>query len=105
MEFSETRGNVDDKQLQRTIQSIGKGCFVKYYEAFRDPTQSNENLIELLMTEEGYTETACRTRVSHSRRIIDSGHAPEILAEISNSAKLDYKTIVKAKELLRKYPT
>jgi hypothetical protein len=95
---------MDDKQLLRTIQSVGKGCFIKYYELFRDSTQSNENLVELLMIEEGYTETASRTRVSHSRRIIQSGRAPEILAEIALSARLDYKIIAKAKELLRKYP-
>ena len=96
---------MDGKQLQRAIQSIGKGCFIKYYELFRDSTQSNENLVELLMTEEGYAETASRTRVSQSRRIIRTGHAPEILAEITQSTKLDDKTIAKAKELLRKYPS
>ncbi len=96
---------MDDKQLQRAIKSIGKGCFVKYYEAFRDSTQSNESLVELLMIKEGYAETGSQTRVSCSKRIIQSGRGPEILAEIAQSEKLDYEVIAKAKELLHKYPS
>ena len=95
---------MDDKQLERAIQSVGKGCFVKYYELFRDTTRSNDDLVKLLRRQEGYTETACQTRVSHSRRIIQSGNGPKILREILQSDRLDDDVIKKAQELLRKYP-
>ena len=95
---------MDDKQLERAIKSIGKACFVKYYELFRDPTRSNEDLVELLMKREGYTEAASRTRVSRSRQIIQSGNGPKILREILQSDRLEDDIINKAKELLRKYP-
>ncbi|MCD4674236.1 MAG: hypothetical protein K8R77_16350 [Anaerolineaceae bacterium] len=93
-------GDVMDAKLKKTIQSVGKGCFVKYYENFRDQKQSTGDLIELLMKEEGYTENACRTRISKSRKIINSGHAREVLRDITESTKLSDETIAKAKELL-----
>jgi len=95
---------MDDKQLERAIKSIGKACFVKYYELFRDPTRSNEVLVDLLMRQERYAETASQTRVSRSRQIIQSGNGPKILREILQSDRLDDDIINKAKELLRKYP-
>lgn len=95
---------MDDEQLDRAIKSIGKACFVKYYELFRDPTRSNEDLVERLMRQERYAEQASRTRVSQSRRIIQSGNGPKILREILQSDRLEDDIINKAKELLRKYP-
>jgi hypothetical protein len=94
---------MDDKQLDRAIRSIGKGCFVKYYEEFRNSTLSNEDLIELLMNNEGYAETASGTRVSYSRRVIHAGRGADALLGITRSTKLEYKIIEKAKKLLKKY--
>jgi hypothetical protein len=98
-------GEMNRQQIERAIQSIGKGCFVKYFEDFRDFSKSNTDLVDLLMQSENYTETASNTRVTNSRNIIKSGHAHEVLLEISKSNRLDYATITKAKELLRKYPS
>ncbi|MBI9050773.1 MAG: hypothetical protein JEZ00_15230 [Anaerolineaceae bacterium] len=95
---------MDEKQLIKAIQSIGKGCFVKYYDYFKDRSLSDINIIELMMQKEGYEESGCKIRVYYSRKIINSGYGPKILSEIAQSTKLDYATITKAKELLKKYP-
>ncbi len=95
---------MNSHQIERAIQSIGKGCFVKYFENFRDASQSNTDLVELLMRRENYTEKASMTRVTNSRNLIKSEHAKEVLLDITKSGRLDYATITKAKELLKKYP-
>ncbi len=92
---------MDDKQLQRAIQSVGKGCFVKYYKQFKDASRSNEDLIDLLMKNEKYTETASATRVSKSRSIINAQRAKDVLIDITKSERLDDEVKAKARELLR----
>lgn len=44
---------MNDDQLYRSIQSIGMGCFTKYFEVFSDFEKSDEDLIEALMKIEG----------------------------------------------------
>jgi hypothetical protein len=94
---------MDDKQLKRTIRSIGMSCFVKYFEQYQNMAISNEDLIELLKNNEGYTDIACGTRVAHSRRIIRADRGADALLEITQSTKLEYDIIAKAKKLLQKY--
>lgn len=94
---------MNNSQVIRAIQSIGKGCFVKYFEKFHDDLQKNEDLVELLMRNEKYTETASRTRVTNSRNLIKSGHAREVLSDITQSKRLDSSIKFKAKQLLEKY--
>ena len=78
---------MDDKQLERSLQSIGKECFVKYFEDFMNSRLKNGDLIELLMSSEGYEESGCKTRVSQSRRIIDAGRADDALNIIMASQR------------------
>ena len=94
---------MDDNQLQRAIQSVGKSCFVKYYKQFKDFSRSNEELVELLMKNEKYTETASATRVSKSRSIINAGRAKDVLLEITQSEKLDDDVKTKARKLLGEF--
>lgn len=91
---------MNDQQLNRYLQSVGKGCFVKYLELFENERYSNEDLIEKLMAEEGYTEKGSRTRVVGSRRIIEAGRRSDALEMIAESKRLDPKVVEKAKQLL-----
>jgi len=93
---------MDDNQLDRSLRSIGKKCFVDYYDKFSDSRLSNADLIELLMKNEGYKESGCKTRVSQSRRIIKSGMSINALKEILKSSKLDDSTLDKAQILLNR---
>lgn len=79
---------MNDQQLDRSLRSIGKECFVRYFEEFSNPRYSSEDLIEMLMTKEGYAESGSRTRVSQSRRIINSGRAKAALKMVHDSERL-----------------
>ena len=35
---------MNDEQLRRSLQAIGKECFVTYFEAFNDHSQSAEKI-------------------------------------------------------------
>jgi len=79
---------MDDVQLDRSLQSIGKACFVKYFELFSDSKLKDHDLIDLLMKHEGYKESGALTRVSQSRRIIREGRAKDALKIISGSGRV-----------------
>ena len=90
---------MDDKQLDRSLRSIGKECFVKYYELFKDPKWTKEDLIEHLLAVEGYTESGCITRISQSRRIFNAHREFDALDIIINSNRLSQDIINKARQL------
>ena len=90
---------MNDDQLVRSLQSIGKACFVEYFEMFANSSISNEDLIDILMKKENYMESGAKTRVSQSRRIINSGRAKDALKIVSSSNKIPYPISTKAREL------
>ncbi|EAT12333.1 hypothetical protein HF888_14840 [Bermanella marisrubri] len=92
---------MNDDQLDRSLRSIGKACFVKYFAEFSDLAISSEDLIDMLMQQEGYTESGCKTRISNSRRIISSGRQDEALAMIIASERVEAEIVDKARELRR----
>lgn len=55
---------MNDEQLLRSLQSIGKACFVSYFSQLSEKSMSNADLIELLMPEEDHMEAGCRIRVT-----------------------------------------
>lgn len=80
---------MNDEQLKRSLNSIGKGCFAKYFEAFNNLSISSDDLIDGLMKIENYKESGARTRVTQSRRIIKENRALDALqiVEASNNVK------------------
>ena len=76
---------MDEALLERRLRSIGKECFVTFFEQFRDPSLSNEQVAFLLSDERGYTAPASRTRTSGARSIIKRGRAKDALTNISLS--------------------
>jgi hypothetical protein len=90
---------MDNKQLYRSLKSIGKECFVKYFIEFSNFQYSNEELIELLISKEDYKESGSRTRVTQSRRIIKAGRANDALETIYRSNRLSNSVRQQAKEL------
>ncbi|USD64113.1 hypothetical protein [Vibrio sp. SCSIO 43136] len=90
---------MDDKQLDRSLRSIGKECFVKYYELFRDHNWSKEDLIEHLVALEGYQESGCITRISQSRRIFKDNREHDALDIVISSSRLPNEIVEKARML------
>lgn len=90
---------MNDQQLDRTLRSIGKECFVTYFREFANSRLSNEDVAEILMRETDYTEGSCRSRTSHARRIIREGRAKDALMDISASYGVPPEIAAKAKRL------
>ena len=86
--------------IETSLRSMGKGCFVKYYADFANSKLSTGDLIEILTEKEGYTETACRTRTSHARRIINSGNTKRALELIVSSGRVSVEIRDRAIKLL-----
>ena len=55
---------MDIIKLKRTINSIGKSCFVKYFFLFKNNLISDNTLIEIISKTENYKYTATKTRVN-----------------------------------------
>jgi hypothetical protein len=94
---------MNDSKLRLYLNSIGKGCFVKYYGEFQDPAKSDEELIEMLVRAEGYAEKASVTKVNKSRSIIHAGRGADALIEITQSTHVEGEIISQARKLLKKY--
>jgi hypothetical protein len=94
---------MNDQQLKRSIQTIGMGCFVKYYESFRDPMLTNEDLIDQFMSNEVWNENGSKMRVTSIRRIFASGRELDALSIISLAHRVEHNVTVEAKLLLDTY--
>ena len=76
---------MNDSQLKRYLNSVGKKCFVKYFDQFHDQSLANREVAEILQDEMGYTWKACNSRTGHARMIIRAGRAPDALELVCNS--------------------
>ncbi len=83
---------MEDHHLTKSLQSIGKSCFVKNFELFSDASISDLDAMQFLMDDQGYEQTGARTRVREGRRIIEAGRARDALKIIAD-AKLEDSTL------------
>ncbi|WP_167616968.1 hypothetical protein [Maribellus sediminis] len=93
---------MDSTKLNRVLQSIGKGCFIEYFDKFNDPGYTNQDLVEMLMRDKGYTESGSKTRVSQSRRIIKENSVRDALNNIILSGNVSDSVRLGAKKILAK---
>ena len=71
---------MNDQQLIRTLNSVGKACFVRYYECADDPA-----LTQRIEEAEPYTRKSCQSRTGHLRSIIRHGRGKDALDIIAKS--------------------
>ncbi len=76
---------MNEQQLIRTLNSVGRRCFITWFRQFCDPSLSNEAVAAEIEEAEGYPASACRSRVSGARRIISAGRGRDALTIIANS--------------------
>ena len=89
---------MDDKQLDRAMKSIGKGCFVEHFEDFAK--YDNAKCIRILSNcHPEYTGPSCRTRTYHSKAIFRN-HCEKKALEIILKSNVDDKTKQKCELLL-----
>ena len=87
---------MNDQQLVRTLNSVGKACFVRYYERAGDPT-----LHQRIRNADGYSPVACQTRASGIRSIVVlHGRGKDALSIIANSRNVEPEARKRAAALL-----
>ena len=94
---------MDDKKVERNLRSVGKECFVTYFELFKGPL-SNQAVAERLREECGYTWNACQSRTSTSRSIIRAGRAKDALGNVRDSERVPQRIRDKAARLAARQP-
>ena len=92
---------MDDKQLMRNIDSVGKRCFIKYFDLFLSET-SNAGVAKIIEGNMSYTEKSCISRTSHARAILRSGRGLDALKIIKEASHVEQETREAAKLLLQR---
>jgi hypothetical protein len=95
-------GVMDEKKLERSLNSIGKACFVNYYELFRDKSRTDPLFVgDFLMRNEKYKEAGATIRVSHARGIFIARRENDALKICAQSERIPQESADKASRLLR----
>ena len=100
---------LNEKQLARNIQSVGKSCFVKYFNLFASESINRIDIIEILKNENTYSEKSCISRTGHAKSIINAGLGVKALQSVvdSDSRRISEETRIKAQKLIHamRFPT
>lgn len=82
--------------LVRTLNSVGKTIFIKYYHNFKSKTREEciSNFVE------PFTDHAKSTRTGHAQRIFRENKHIDALNLIIQSSRLNDEIINRAKEIL-----
>ena len=78
---------MNDQQLERCLQSIGKGCFVTFFEEVYDRAIPDETVARHI-ADGGRDYSVALKRVRSSQRIIDAERARDALINCANSKRL-----------------
>jgi len=90
---------VDDKKLERSLNSIGKACFVNHYELFRDKSCADVLfVVDFLVKNEQYTNAGAQIRVSDAKAIFNAGRQVDALKIIVQSQRLPQESVDKARQ-------
>jgi hypothetical protein len=98
--------HMDDMELERSLKGVGKACFVKYYELFRDKSRTDDLLVVDYLVKNGeyknrkYTESGAKIRVSFAKRIFNAGREKDAL-KFCARAGISGELVNKAKMLLK----
>ena len=94
---------MNDEQLRRSLQSIGKECFVTYFEDFNDRTQSADKIARRIAKDRNVSyQVALNTRVGTARRIISARRGRDALVNCSQSSRLPLAIRNRAAHLVKK---
>jgi hypothetical protein len=92
---------MDDTQLERSLQGIGKACFVNHYQIFHYKSRTDpSSLVNYLMEAGISNEAGAKIRVGYARGIFDAGRGNDALNIISKSTGVPREIREKARLLL-----
>ncbi len=92
---------MNEIMLKRTLNSIGRTCFVKHFELLTNLDFSTDQIVEKLIQLEGYSENGCRTRANCSKRIVKNNLTLKALDLIIETKKIPIELKQKADLLKR----
>ncbi len=85
--------------VERALNSIGKKCFIDYYDDFKNCADKKVLACKLLTSNINATSiTAQMTRINYAQWIFENHKEKEALSIIIDSSRLDYITKRKARE-------
>ena len=80
---------MNDKQLDRTLRSIGEACFVNHFTELSNLSLPDEAVAQILAEREKWDEFSTLSfRVRGARRIIEAGREQDALRLIAASPKM-----------------
>lgn len=86
--------------LERALNSIGKKCFIDYYEDFKTCKDKEVLACKLLMNNSNATSVAAQvTRINYAQWIFKNKKEREALSIIINSNRVDDVTKKKARKI------
>jgi hypothetical protein len=92
---------MDDKKIERSLNRIGKACFVTHYELFRDKARTEPPfVVDYLMKTEKYNESGATIRASYAKQIFNAGRHVEALKIVARSERIPQESASKARMLL-----
>lgn len=85
--------------VERALNSIGKKCFIDYYEDFKSSIDKNALTQKLLANNMNATSPSAQmTRINYAQWIFNNNKENEALCIVINSNRLDDATKKKARE-------
>jgi len=94
---------VNNEELIRKLNSVGKAIFTEYYSIFQSYGKGNiskENCIELLVSNKVSNDSGAAIRCSNAKLILQSNMECMALKIITESKRLPINTIKTAKQLM-----
>jgi len=89
--------------IKRALNSIGKKCFIDYYEEFKNCNDKDILAYKLLVNNDKATSIEAQiTRINYAKWIFANHKEKDALSIIINSNRLDCITKRKARELYNK---
>jgi hypothetical protein len=92
---------MDNHKLRQSLNSIGKACFIKNYDLFRNKSSTDVLFaVDFLMKTENITEAGAKIRVGFARGIFNAGRQNDALKIIAQSERVSRDLAEKAELLL-----
>jgi hypothetical protein len=92
---------MDDRKLAKSLNAIGKACFVTHYELFRDRSRRDPSfVVDFLVKNDGFKEAGAKIRVGFARSILNAGREHDALKIIARSRRIHHKFSDQARRLL-----
>lgn len=92
-----------NRELIRSLNSVGKACFVKYFQSFLDCQRGflkEQDLIDQLVLKEGYEQSGSIIRVKFAKCIIAAGGAINALRIVATAVRVPKQTSDMASRLI-----